>query len=43
MTLAEVLWQGRPLAEAERAGSLELAGRRAATRFLGLFPAPALA
>ena len=43
ITLAEVLWQGRPLAEAERAGSLELAGRRAARRFLGLFPAPALA
>jgi len=43
MTLAAVLWQGRPLADAERSGKLEIAGRRAAKRFLRLFPAPQLA
>lgn len=41
MTLAAVLWQGRPLADAERAGDLALEGdRRAAARFLELFPLP---
>jgi DNA-binding HxlR family transcriptional regulator len=43
VTLAAVLWQGRPLADAERDGDLEIAGRRAAKRFLRLFPAPELA
>jgi DNA-binding HxlR family transcriptional regulator len=43
MTLAAVLWQGRPLADAERTGELRITGRRAARRFLGLFPAPELA
>ena len=37
-TLSAVLWHGRPLAEAERAGDVRIEGsRRAATRFLGLF------
>ena len=38
-TLSAVLWQGRRLAEAERAGDLRIEGsRRAATRLLALFP-----
>jgi DNA-binding HxlR family transcriptional regulator len=40
-TLAAVLWHGRRLADAERAGDLRTEGRRsAARRFLRLFPAP---
>jgi DNA-binding HxlR family transcriptional regulator len=40
-TLSGVLWHGRPLAEAERAGDVRIEGsRRAATRFLGLFALP---
>ena len=40
-TLSAVLWQGRRLAEAERAGDVRIEGsRRAATRFLGLFALP---
>ena len=39
--LAAVLWHGRDLAEAERAGEVAIAGsRRAATRFLRRFPLP---
>jgi DNA-binding HxlR family transcriptional regulator len=39
--LQEVLWHGRRLREAVRAGELEIAGdRRAAERFLALFPLP---
>ena len=41
-TLATVLWHGRRLDEARRSGDVVIAGdRRAATRFLGLFPLPA--
>ncbi|MGH2798781.1 MAG: winged helix-turn-helix transcriptional regulator [Thermoleophilaceae bacterium] len=40
-TLAEVLWQGRPLADAQRSGDARVEGdRRAAARFLKLFPLP---
>jgi DNA-binding HxlR family transcriptional regulator len=40
-TLATVLWHGRGLDEARRAGDLAIEGdRRAATRLLGLFPLP---
>jgi HxlR-like helix-turn-helix len=38
-TLATVLWHGRPLADAERAGDLAITGKRAAARrFIRLFP-----
>lgn len=38
---SEVLWHGRPLADAERAGAIRLDGSRAAVRrFLKLFPPP---
>jgi DNA-binding HxlR family transcriptional regulator len=41
MTLAAVLWQGLSLSEAERSGGLTVTGdRRAAARFLKLFPLP---
>ena len=41
-TLASVLWHGRKLDEARRAGDVAIEGdRRAVTRFLGLFPLPA--
>jgi DNA-binding HxlR family transcriptional regulator len=41
MTLAAVLWQGYSPADAERAGDLRVEGdRRAAARFLSLFPLP---
>jgi DNA-binding HxlR family transcriptional regulator len=41
-TLSAVLWHGRGLAEAQRAGDLRTEGSRAAvTRFLRLFPLPA--
>jgi DNA-binding HxlR family transcriptional regulator len=41
-TLASVLWHGRKLDEARRAGDVGIEGDRAAvTRFLGLFPLPA--
>ena len=40
-TLASVLWHGREVDEARRAGDLAIEGdRRAATRFLALFPLP---
>jgi DNA-binding HxlR family transcriptional regulator len=40
-TLAEVLWQGRPAAQAERAQDLEISGSKtAARRLLALFPLP---
>jgi DNA-binding HxlR family transcriptional regulator len=40
-TLASVLWHGRKLDDARRAGDLAIDGdRRAVTRFLGLFPLP---
>jgi DNA-binding HxlR family transcriptional regulator len=40
-TLREVLWRGRKLAEAQRAGAIAIDGdRRAAARFLELFPLP---
>ena len=40
-TLASVLWHGRKLDEARRAGDLALEGdRRAVTRFVALFPLP---
>jgi DNA-binding HxlR family transcriptional regulator len=40
-TLMELLWQGRTLADAERAGDATVEGdRRAAARFLRLFPLP---
>jgi DNA-binding HxlR family transcriptional regulator len=40
-TLMELLWQGRTLADAERAGDAAVEGdRRAAARFLRLFPLP---
>ena len=39
--LREVLWHGRPLPEAERAGDVRVTGSRAVVRrFLKLFPAP---
>lgn len=38
-TLVNVLWHGRDLVDAERAGEMAIEGdRRAARRFLGLFP-----
>jgi DNA-binding HxlR family transcriptional regulator len=41
-TLASVLWHGRKLDEARRAGDIAIAGDRAAvTRLLALFPLPA--
>jgi DNA-binding HxlR family transcriptional regulator/putative sterol carrier protein len=41
-TLADVLWEGRRLAEALRSGDLRIEGDRSAVeRFLGLFPMPA--
>jgi DNA-binding HxlR family transcriptional regulator len=41
-TLAGVLWHGRKLDEARRAGDLAIGGdRKAATRLLALFPLPA--
>jgi DNA-binding HxlR family transcriptional regulator len=41
-TLEEVLWHGRSLPEALRSGAITLTGdRRAAERFLSLFPLPA--
>jgi DNA-binding HxlR family transcriptional regulator len=40
-TLGGMLWQGYPLADAERAGQAAVGGdRRAAARFLKLFPLP---
>jgi DNA-binding HxlR family transcriptional regulator len=40
-TLAAVLWAGRPLADAQRAGKLTIEGHKAAAeRFLRLFPMP---
>jgi DNA-binding HxlR family transcriptional regulator len=40
-TLAAVLWDGRPLAEAKRSGELTIEGdKRAAERFVRLFPVP---
>jgi DNA-binding HxlR family transcriptional regulator len=40
--LATVLWHGRALEDAERSGALAISGsRRAAKRFLRLFPPPA--
>jgi DNA-binding HxlR family transcriptional regulator len=40
-TLATLLWHGRRLSEALRAGDVEIEGSRPAlTRFLGLFPLP---
>ena len=40
-TLASVLWHGRKLDDARRAGDLVIEGdRTAVTRFLGLFPLP---
>jgi DNA-binding HxlR family transcriptional regulator len=40
-TLTEVLWRGRPLADAERSGDVTIEGsRRAVTRFLRLFRVP---
>jgi DNA-binding HxlR family transcriptional regulator len=40
-TLAAVLWHGRDLDEARRAGDVAIEGdRRAVTRFLALFPLP---
>jgi DNA-binding HxlR family transcriptional regulator len=41
-TLSAVIWQGMPLAEAERSAGVEVGGnRRALSRFLKLFPLPA--
>jgi hypothetical protein len=41
-TLAAVLWHGRPLADAERAGEIAIEGDdRAVARFVGLFALPA--
>ena len=41
-TLASILWHGRKLDDARRAGDLVVEGdRTAVTRFLGLFPLPA--
>ncbi len=43
-TLGAVLWRGRPLAEAERSGTLTVEGDKAAVkRFARLFPMPAAA
>jgi DNA-binding HxlR family transcriptional regulator len=43
-TLSAVIWDGRDLADASRAGDIAIAGdRRAVTRFLTLFPRPAAA
>lgn len=40
-TLAAVLWGGRPLADAQRAGALTIAGNKSAVqRFVRLFPLP---
>ena len=40
-TLAAVLWHGRSLTEAQRAGDVEIEGSKPALRrFLGLFPPP---
>jgi alkyl sulfatase BDS1-like metallo-beta-lactamase superfamily hydrolase len=40
-TLSAVLWHGRALADALRAGAMRIDGSRSAvTRFLRLFPAP---
>jgi DNA-binding HxlR family transcriptional regulator len=40
-TLAGILWHGRKLEEARRAGDIAIAGdRKAVTRFVGLFPLP---
>ena len=40
-TLSAVLWHGRRLRDAERAGEIEIQGSRSAVRrFLGLFPLP---
>jgi DNA-binding HxlR family transcriptional regulator len=40
-TLSGVIWQGRALSEAERAGDLRIEGdRRAVTRLITLFPQP---
>jgi DNA-binding HxlR family transcriptional regulator len=40
-TLGAVLWSGRPLADAERAGTVTIAGDKAAAeRFARLFPLP---
>jgi len=40
-TLSAVLWHGRPLADAQRAGALKIAGSQSAVeRFLTLFPPP---
>jgi DNA-binding HxlR family transcriptional regulator len=40
-TMAALLWNGRPLADAIRSGDLTIGGSKAAvTRFLGLFPLP---
>jgi alkyl sulfatase BDS1-like metallo-beta-lactamase superfamily hydrolase len=40
-TLTAVLWEGRPLADAQRSGELAVEGDEAAvTRFVHLFPAP---
>ena len=41
-SLAALVWQGRSLADAERAGEVEVEGDRSAlARFLALFPLPA--
>ncbi len=43
-TLAAVLWQGRALADAHRAGDVQIEGdRRAVERLLALFPLPPVA
>jgi DNA-binding HxlR family transcriptional regulator len=40
-TLASILWHGRKLEEARRAGDIAIAGdRKAVTGFVGLFPLP---
>ena len=40
-TLAAVLWKGRPLADAQRAGRMTIEGEKAAVqRFVRLFPMP---
>jgi DNA-binding HxlR family transcriptional regulator len=40
-TLSSLIWDGRELADALRAGDITIAGdQRAVTRFLALFPAP---
>ena len=42
VTFSTVVWNGRPLADALRAGELRIEGdRRAVDRLLGLFPKPA--